>query len=199
MSSEIENQRSVEMKEGLSTKYRGCGLYAERCRCSHTKLSQSTRKANMPPVKRHVTLHYDKEALIASDLSFKSHKPQTEFFCKTLTASDTSTHGGFSVPRRAVEKIFPPLVSIFIRDEKQHLLLGIRQANWQPTNISSSVLSSDSMHIGILAAAAHAATNNSPFTVFYNPRASPSEFVIPLASTIRLSTTTRCPLACASG
>lgn len=26
------------------------------------------------------------------------------------------------------------------------------------------------MHIGILAAAAHAATNNSPFTVFYNPR-----------------------------
>lgn len=34
-----------------------------------------------------------------------------EFFCKTLTASDTSTHGGFSVPRRAAEKIFPPLVS----------------------------------------------------------------------------------------
>jgi len=26
------------------------------------------------------------------------------------------------------------------------------------------------MHIGILAAAAHAAANNSPFTVFYNPR-----------------------------
>ncbi|RZC71924.1 hypothetical protein C5167_035097 [Papaver somniferum] len=67
------------------------------------------------------------------------------------------------------------------RDEKQQLLLGIRRANKQPTNISSSVLSSDSMHIGILAAAAHAAANNSPFTVFYNPRASPSEFVVPLA------------------
>lgn len=40
----------------------------------------------------------------------KANKPQTEFFCKTLTASDTSTHGGFSVPRRAAEKIFPPLV-----------------------------------------------------------------------------------------
>jgi hypothetical protein len=26
------------------------------------------------------------------------------------------------------------------------------------------------MHIGILAAAAHAAANNSPFTIFYNPR-----------------------------
>ncbi|KAK6247966.1 hypothetical protein QUC31_019531 [Theobroma cacao] len=177
---------------------------------------------------------FDKEALLRSDLSLKANKPQPEFFCKTLTASDTSTHGGFSVPRRAAEKIFPPLdfsmqppaqelvardlhdnvwtfrhiyrgqpkrhllttgwslfVSgkrlfagdsvLFIRDEKQQLLLGIRRANRQPTNLSSSVLSSDSMHIGILAAAAHAAANNSPFTVFYNPRASPSEFVIPLA------------------
>ncbi|XP_026458268.1 auxin response factor 19-like [Papaver somniferum] len=178
--------------------------------------------------------NYDKEALLASDLALKSNKPQPDFFCKTLTASDTSTHGGFSVPRRAAEKIFPALdfnmqppaqeliardlhdnawtfrhiyrgqpkrhllttgwslfVSgkrlfagdsvLFIRDEKQQLLLGIRRANKQPTNISSSVLSSDSMHIGILAAAAHAAANNSPFTVFYNPRASPSEFVVPLA------------------
>lgn len=57
-----------------------------------------------------------------------------------------------------------------IRDEKQQLLLGIRRANRQPANLSSSVLSSDSMHIGVLAAAAHAAANSSPFTVFYNPR-----------------------------
>ncbi|WCJ34678.1 Auxin response factor 19 [Euphorbia peplus] len=177
---------------------------------------------------------FDKDALLRSDITLKTNKPPTEFFCKTLTASDTSTHGGFSVPRRAAEKIFPPLdftmqppaqelvardlhdsvwtfrhiyrgqpkrhllttgwslfVSgkrlfagdsvLFIRDEKQQLLLGIRRANRQPANLSSSVLSSDSMHIGILAAAAHAAANNSPFTVFYNPRASPSEFVIPLA------------------
>ncbi|CAM8931581.1 unnamed protein product [Rhodiola kirilowii] len=176
----------------------------------------------------------DKEALIRSDLSLKSDKPQTDFFCKTLTASDTSTHGGFSVPRRAAEKIFPPLdfsmqppaqelvakdlhdkdwtfrhiyrgqpkrhllttgwslfVSgkrlfagdsvLFIRDEKHQLLLGIRRANRQPANLSSSVLSSDSMHIGILAAAANAAANNSIFTVFYNPRTSSSEFVISLA------------------
>ncbi|XP_029128122.1 auxin response factor 19 isoform X3 [Cajanus cajan] len=176
----------------------------------------------------------DKDALLRSDLALKSTKPQPDFFCKQLTASDTSTHGGFSVPRRAAEKIFPPLdysmqppaqelvardlhdtvwtfrhiyrgqpkrhllttgwslfVSgkrlfagdsvLFIRDEKQQLLLGIRRANRQPANISSSVLSSDSMHIGVLAAAAHAAANNSPFTVFYNPRSSPSEFVIPLA------------------
>ncbi|XP_073308200.1 auxin response factor 3-like isoform X1 [Primulina huaijiensis] len=37
-------------------------------------------------------------------------KPMTpHMFCKTLTASDTSTHGGFSVPRRAAEDCFPPL------------------------------------------------------------------------------------------
>ena len=55
-------------------------------------------------------VQFDKDALLRSDLSMKANKPQTEFFCKTLTASDTSTHGGFSVPRRAAEKIFPPLV-----------------------------------------------------------------------------------------
>ncbi|XP_006659604.2 auxin response factor 21 [Oryza brachyantha] len=176
----------------------------------------------------------DKETLLASELALKQTRPQTEFFCKTLTASDTSTHGGFSVPRRAAERIFPRLdfsmqppaqelqardlhdnawtfrhiyrgqpkrhllttgwslfVSgkrllagdsvLFIRDGRQQLLLGIRRANRQPTNLSSSVLSSDSMHIGVLAAAAHAAANNSQFTIYYNPRASPSEFVIPFA------------------
>ncbi|PNT68426.1 hypothetical protein BRADI_3g40437v3 [Brachypodium distachyon] len=176
----------------------------------------------------------DKEILLASEIALKQSRPQTEFFCKTLTASDTSTHGGFSVPRRAAERIFPQLdfslqppaqelqardlhdntwtfrhifrgqpkrhllttgwslfISgkrllagdsvLFIRDGKHQLLLGIRRANRQPTNLSSSVLSSDSMHIGVLAAAAHAAANNSQFTIFYNPRASPSEFVIPFA------------------
>ncbi|KAL3566471.1 hypothetical protein D5086_031886 [Populus alba] len=177
---------------------------------------------------------YDKEALLASDLGLKQSRQPTEFFCKTLTASDTSTHGGFFVPRRAAEKIFPPLdfsmqppaqelvardlhdntwtfrhiyrgqpkrhllttgwsvfVStkriftgdsvLFIRDEKSQLLLGIRHANRQQPALSSSLISSDSMHIGILAAAAHAAANNSPFTIFYNPSASPSEFVIPFS------------------
>ena len=54
---------------------------------------------------------FDRDALLASEMALKQSKQPTEFFCKTLTASDTSTHGGFSVPRRAAEKIFPPLVS----------------------------------------------------------------------------------------
>lgn len=64
----------------------------------------------------------------------------------------------------------PDFFAWLCRDEKSQLLLGIRRSNRQQPALSSSVLSSDSMHIGILAAAAHAAANNSPFTVFYNPR-----------------------------
>ncbi|KAL8031229.1 hypothetical protein ABFX02_13G010900 [Erythranthe guttata] len=171
--------------------------------------------------------------LLPAELGSPSKQP-TNYFCKTLTASDTSTHGGFSVPRRAAEKVFPPLdysqtppcqeliakdlhgnewkfrhifrgqpkrhllttgwsvfVSakrlvagdsvIFIWNENNQLFLGIRRANRPQAVMPSSVLSSDSMHIGLLAAAAHAAATNSRFTIFFNPRASPSEFVIPLA------------------
>lgn len=74
---------------------------------------------------------------------------------------------------------------LFIWNEKNQLLLGIRRASRPQTVMPSSVLSSDSMHIGLLAAAAHAAATNSRFTIFYNPRASPSEFVIPLSKYIK--------------
>ncbi|XP_043695422.1 auxin response factor 12-like [Telopea speciosissima] len=180
-----------------------------------------------------LTPQEQKDAYLPADLGIPSKQP-TNYFCKTLTASDTSTHGGFSVPRRAAEKVFPPLdfsqqppaqelvardlhdvewkfrhifrgqpkrhllttgwsvfVSakrlvagdsvLFIWNERNQLLLGIRRANRPQTVMPSSVLSSDSMHIGLLAAAAHAAATNSRFTIFYNPRASPSEFVIPLS------------------
>lgn len=179
-------------------------------------------------------LNSEKEVFPISEFGLKQSKHPTEFFCKTLTASDTSTHGGFSVPRRAAEKLFPPLdytiqpptqelvvrdlhdntwtfrhiyrgqpkrhllttgwslfvgskrlkagdSVLFIRDEKSQLRVGVRRANRQQTTLPSSVLSADSMHIGVLAAAAHAAANRSPFTIFYNPRACPSDFVIPLA------------------
>ncbi|GFZ10414.1 transcriptional factor B3 family protein [Actinidia rufa] len=180
----------------------------------------------------------EKDVFPIPDFGLKPSKHPSEFFCKTLTASDTSTHGGFSVPRRAAEKLFPPLdysmqpptqelvvrdlhentwtfrhiyrgegaygqpkrhllttgwsmfvgakrlragdSVLFIRDEKSQLLLGVRRATRHQTTLPSSVLSADSMHIGVLAAAAHAASNRSPFTIFYNPRACPSEFVVPL-------------------
>ncbi|PON70762.1 Auxin response factor [Parasponia andersonii] len=175
----------------------------------------------------------EKDVFPVPDFGLKPSKHPSEFFCKILTASDTSTHGGFSVPRRAAEKLFPPLdytmqppnqelvvrdlhentwtfrhiyrgqpkrhllttgwslfvgakrlragdSVLFIRDEKSQLMVGIRRANRQQSTLPSSVLSADSMHIGVLAAAAHAAANRSTFTIFYNPRACPAEFVIPL-------------------
>ncbi|KAJ8762653.1 hypothetical protein K2173_010674 [Erythroxylum novogranatense] len=178
-----------------------------------------------------------KDVYLPAELGTPSKQP-TNYFCKTLTASDTSTHGGFSVPRRAAERVFPPLdfsqqppaqeliardlhdnewkfrhifrgqpkrhllttgwsvfVSakrlvagdsvLFIWNEKNQLLLGIRRASRPQTVTPSAVLSSDSMHLGLLAAAAHAAATNSRFTIFYNPRASPSEFVIPLAKYVK--------------
>ncbi|CAH9098358.1 unnamed protein product [Cuscuta epithymum] len=184
-----------------------------------------------------LTLEEQKDTYLPVELGISSKQP-TNYFCKTLTASDTSTHGGFSVPRRAAEKVFPPLdftqtppcqeliardlhdvewkfrhifrgqpkrhllttgwsvfVSakrlvagdsvLFIWNEKNQLLLGIRRATRPQTVMPSSVLSSDSMHIGLLAAAAHAAATNSCFTVFFNPRASPSEFVIPLSKYVK--------------
>ncbi|XP_059623322.1 auxin response factor 8-like isoform X2 [Cornus florida] len=184
-----------------------------------------------------LTSQEQKDTYIPVELGIPSKQP-TNYFCKTLTASDTSTHGGFSVPRRAAEKVFPPLdfsqqppaqeliardlhdsewkfrhifrgqpkrhllttgwsvfVSakrlvagdsvLFIWNEKNQLLLGIRRATRPQTVMPSSVLSSDSMHIGLLAAAAHAAATNSCFTIFYNPRASPSEFVIPLSKYVK--------------
>ncbi|KAF9602634.1 hypothetical protein IFM89_030522 [Coptis chinensis] len=48
------------------------------------------------------------------DFGVKQSKHPKEFFCKTLTASDTSTHGGFSVLRRAAEKLFPQLVRFIL-------------------------------------------------------------------------------------
>ncbi|PHT49754.1 Auxin response factor 12 [Capsicum baccatum] len=163
-----------------------------------------------------LTPQEQKDTYLPVELGIPSRQP-TNYFCKTLTASDTSTHGGFSVPRRAAEKVFPPLVItdplsrqpkrhllttgwsvfvsakrlvagdsvLFIWNEKNQLLLGIRRATRPQTVMPSSVISSDSMHIGLLAAAAHAAATNSCFTVFFNPRASPSEFVIPLSKYIK--------------
>ncbi|KAL1196156.1 Auxin response factor 1 [Cardamine amara subsp. amara] len=152
-------------------------------------------------------------------------------FCKTLTASDTSTHGGFSVLRRHADDCLPPLdmsqqppwqelvatdlhnsewhfrhifrgqprrhllttgwsvfvsskklvagdAFIFLRGENEELRVGVRRHMRQQTNVPSSVISSHSMHIGVLATAAHAITTGTIFSVFYKPRTSRSEFIV---------------------
>nr|GMD02877.1 auxin response factor 1 [Ipomoea batatas] len=152
-------------------------------------------------------------------------------FCKTLTASDTSTHGGFSVLRRHADECLPPLdmsqqppwqelvstdlhgnewhfrhifrgqprrhllttgwsvfvsakklvagdAFIFLRGENGELRVGVRRLMRQLNNMPSSVISSHSMHLGVLATASHAINTGTLFSVFYRPRTSRSEFLV---------------------
>ncbi|TVU35080.1 hypothetical protein EJB05_16949 [Eragrostis curvula] len=52
-------------------------------------------------------------------------------FCKTLTASDTSTHGGFSVPRRAAEDCFAPLDYNQLRPSQELVAKDLHGAQWK--------------------------------------------------------------------
>ncbi|TVU20617.1 hypothetical protein EJB05_36832, partial [Eragrostis curvula] len=59
-------------------------------------------------------------------------KPRTpHMFCKTLTASDTSTHGGFSVPRRAAEDCFPPLDYEQLRPSQELIAKDLHGMKWK--------------------------------------------------------------------
>ncbi|KAJ4850757.1 hypothetical protein Tsubulata_035817 [Turnera subulata] len=166
-----------------------------------------------------------------SEATLKSTTPH--MFCKTLTASDTSTHGGFSVPRRAAEDCFPPLdytqqrpsqelvakdlhgsewrfrhiyrgqprrhllttgwsafvnnkklvsgdAVLFLRGEDGELRLGIRRAAQVKCSPTFPVLSSRQLNHSTPAEVANAVSMRSSFNICYNPRASSSEFVVPL-------------------
>ncbi|KAG2628588.1 hypothetical protein PVAP13_3KG249527 [Panicum virgatum] len=52
-------------------------------------------------------------------------------FCKTLTTSDTSTHGGFSVPRRAAEDCFPPLDYEQLRPSQELIAKDLHGMKWR--------------------------------------------------------------------
>ncbi|KAH6766252.1 hypothetical protein C2S52_017235 [Perilla frutescens var. hirtella] len=55
----------------------------------------------------------------------------SHMFCKTLTASDTSTHGGFSVPRRAAEDCFPPLNYEEQRPSQEVVATDLHGVEWK--------------------------------------------------------------------
>ncbi|XP_050371708.1 auxin response factor 4 isoform X2 [Argentina anserina] len=165
-------------------------------------------------------------------------KSTPHMFCKTLTASDTSTHGGFSVPRRAAEDCFPPLdykqqrpsqelvakdlhgvewrfrhiyrgqprrhllttgwsifisqknlvsgdAVLFLRGENGELRLGIRRAVRPRNGLPDSVLSNQNSSSSVLSLVANAVSTKSMFHVFYSPRASHAEFVIPYRKYVR--------------
>lgn len=158
-------------------------------------------------------------------------KRSVRIFTKILTASDTSTHGGFSVLRKHAEDCLPPLdmtqdpptqdlvakdlhghewkfrhtyrghprrhllttgwsafvsqkrlvagdAVIFLRGESGELRVGIRRAKRQHTSQPSSVLTSHSMHMGVVATAWHAVMTRTMFSVYFKPRVSPSSFIV---------------------
>lgn len=156
-------------------------------------------------------------------------RPKVHSFCKVLTASDTSTHGGFSVLRKHANDCLPPLDMtqptptqelsakdlhgyewrfkhifrgqprrhllttgwstfvtskrlvagdsfVFLRGENGELRVGVRRLARQQSPIPSSVISSHSMHLGVLATASHAVLTRTLFIVYYKPRT--SQFII---------------------
>ncbi|XP_031373375.1 auxin response factor 23-like [Punica granatum] len=155
------------------------------------------------------------------------------FFSKTLTPSDTSTHGGFSIPKRHADECFPTLdmsmeipaqslvmkdlqgcrwhfrqiyrgqprrhllttgwsafvtakklvpgdTCIFIRGENGELRVSVRRSKSQKI-ISTSVISGDNMHHGVLGSAFHAISARSIFTVYCRPWTSSMPFIIPVS------------------
>ncbi|CBI40565.3 unnamed protein product, partial [Vitis vinifera] len=158
-------------------------------------------------------------------------KQTVHSFCKILTASDTSTHGGFSVLRKHANECLPPLdmsqatptqelvardlhgyewrfkhifrgqprrhllttgwstfvtskrlvagdAFVFLRGDNGELRVGVRRLARQQSPMPSSVISSQSMHLGVLATASHAVTTQTLFVVYYKPRT--SQFIISL-------------------
>ncbi|KAL0379381.1 UNVERIFIED_CONTAM: Auxin response factor 18 [Sesamum angustifolium] len=158
-------------------------------------------------------------------------KQTVHSFCKILTASDTSTHGGFSVLRKHANECLPPLDMtqqtptqdlvakdlhgyewrfkhifrgqprrhllttgwstfvtskrlvagdsfVFLRGDNGELRVGVRRLARQHSSMPPSVISSQSMHLGVLATASHAITTQTLFVVYYKPRT--SQFIIGL-------------------
>ncbi|KAF5961975.1 hypothetical protein HYC85_003184 [Camellia sinensis] len=191
-----------------------------------------------------ITLHpeADQSEPTSPDPSPPEQPKQTvHSFCKILTASDTSTHGGFSVLRKHANECLPQLdmtqstptqdlvakdlhgyewrfkhifrgkshpschllrqprrhllttgwstfvtskrlvagdAFVFLRGDSGELRVGVRRLARQQTPMPPSVISSQSMHLGVLATASHAITTQTLFVVYYKPRT--SQFIIGL-------------------
>ncbi|XP_047179785.1 auxin response factor 9-like isoform X1 [Vigna umbellata] len=156
-------------------------------------------------------------------------RPRVHSFCKVLTASDTSTHGGFSVLRKHATECLPALdmskstptqelvakdlhgyewrfkhifrgqprrhllttgwstfvtskrlvagdTFVFLRGSNGELRVGVRRLTPVQSSMPSSVISSQSMHLGVLATASHAVATQTLFVVYYKPRT--SQFIV---------------------
>ncbi|EOA26754.1 hypothetical protein CARUB_v10022841mg [Capsella rubella] len=179
-----------------------------------------------------ITLHPEEDQSEPTSLDpplVEPAKPKVDSFVKILTASDTSTHGGFSVLRKHATECLPLLdmtqatptqelvardlhgyewrfkhifrgqprrhllttgwstfvtskklvagdAFVFLRGETGDLRVGVRHLARQQSTMPASVISSQSMRLGVLATASHAVNTKSIFIVLYKPRI--SQFII---------------------
>jgi len=82
-----------------------------------------------------LSVEEQKDNYLPLDMGIPSKQPMN-YFCKTLTASDTSTHGGFSVPRRAAEKVFPPLDFTQQPPAQELIARDLHEVEWKFRHIS---------------------------------------------------------------
>lgn len=59
---------------------------------------------------------------------------------------------------------------LLLSGENDQLRVGVRRASKQLPLVRSTYFSSANLHLGVLAAASHAAKENIRFSVIYNPR-----------------------------
>ncbi|KAE9451872.1 hypothetical protein C3L33_16225, partial [Rhododendron williamsianum] len=112
--------------------------------------------------------------------------PMLKSFCKVLTASDII--GGFSVPLRHANECLPALLVsqrhfnsnefVSSRGENGELRVGVRRAARQQSTMPSSVISIQSMHLGLQVAASQALAQRTLFFVCNMPRT--SQFIVGL-------------------
>ncbi|KAH7840120.1 hypothetical protein Vadar_012893 [Vaccinium darrowii] len=123
-------------------------------------------------------------------------------FCKVLTASDAGSHDGFIVLKKHAECFpevdknqEPPICStialelgsqrhvnerkfVSSRGENGELHAGVRRVAPQQCSMQSSVITNQSLHLGVLATVSHVVANGTLFVVFNKPRR--SQFIIGL-------------------
>ncbi|KAI3444396.1 hypothetical protein Pfo_001061 [Paulownia fortunei] len=201
------------------------------CRVVHIQL---LAEQETDEVYAQITLHPEPDQTEPTSLDPSPPDPPKQSvrsFCKILTASDTSTHGGFSVLRKHANECLPQLDMtqptptqdlaakdlhgyewrfkhifrgqprrhllttgwstfvtskrltagdsfVFLRGDNGELRVGVRRLARQQSSMPPSVISSQSMHLGVLATASHAITTQTLFVVYYKPRT--SQFIIGL-------------------
>ncbi|KAI7743237.1 hypothetical protein M8C21_024875 [Ambrosia artemisiifolia] len=227
---QLEASTNQELSQGISL----FGLKSKiLCHVVHTQL---LAEQDTDEVYAQITLlpepnQSDSDPTSLDECFAEPPRPKVHSFCKVLTASDTSTHGGFSVLRKHANECLPlldiyqptptqelvakdlhgfewrfkhifrgqprrhllttgwstfvtckKLVAgdsfVFLRGENGELRVGVRRFARQQASMPSSVISSQSMHLGVLATASHAVSTQTRFVVYYKPRT--SQFIISL-------------------